>query len=60
MIKEEYLTPDQVASILGVTLHTLQIWRKEKTFPKLRSIKMGRLVRYKRSVIDEFMTECEQ
>lgn len=39
------LTPDQVAEILGITTHTLAVWRSESRY-ELPYIKTGRLVRY--------------
>ncbi|MBM70852.1 MAG: DNA-binding protein [Haliea sp.] len=39
------LTPEQVAETLGVTPHTLAVWRSEGRY-ELPYIKTGRLVRY--------------
>lgn len=39
------LTPEQVAEILGITPHTLAVWRSESRY-ELPYVKTGRLVRY--------------
>jgi predicted site-specific integrase-resolvase len=39
------LTPEQVATALGVTPHTLAVWRSEGRYD-LPYVKSGRLVRY--------------
>lgn len=49
------LTPDQVADLLGVTEHTLAVWRCEKRV-NLKYIKCGRLVRYRTSDVDAFIS----
>jgi len=48
------LTPAQVAETLGVTIHTLSIWRCEKRY-NLPYVKSGRLVRYHREHVEEFI-----
>lgn len=40
------LTPAQVAELLGVTEHTLAVWRCEQRY-ELPYMKCGRLVRYR-------------
>lgn len=57
---DEYLKPPEVSKILGVTVHTLQMWRQRNTFPDLKVIKMGKLVRYKRSTVEKFMESQER
>ena len=42
------LTPEQVAEVLGVTTHTLSVWRYESRY-NLAYVKTGRLVRYRES-----------
>ncbi len=56
---EQLLTPGDVAKILGVTLQTLAVWRCEKRY-NLPYVKAGRLVRYLRSDIEEFITRRRQ
>jgi excisionase family DNA binding protein len=48
------LTPQQVADQLGVTLHTLAVWRCEQRYP-LKYVKVGRLVRYQESEVERFI-----
>ncbi|NYE18060.1 helix-turn-helix domain-containing protein [Microbacterium immunditiarum] len=47
------LRPDQVATILGVSVNTLAIWRHNRRGPSF--LKFGRQVRYPSDVIDEFL-----
>ena len=48
------LTPEQVAELLGVSTHTLAVWRCEKRY-HLPYVKSGRLVRYRESDVDAFI-----
>ena len=48
------LTPDQVADLLGVTTHTLAVWRSEGRY-NLPYIKAGRLVRYREEDVQHFI-----
>ena len=48
------LTPQQTAEKLGVTTHTLAVWRCEKRY-RLPYVKSGRLVRYRESDVDAFI-----
>ncbi|TCO69710.1 helix-turn-helix domain-containing protein [Chromatocurvus halotolerans] len=48
------LTPDQVGDILGVTPHTLAVWRSEGRY-ELPYIKTGRLVRYLMEDVQTFI-----
>jgi len=56
MQQSKLLTPDEVSDILGVTTHTLAVWRSEGRY-NLPYIKTGRLVRYKESDIASFIEE---
>jgi len=47
------LTPAEVAARLGVTTHTLAVWRC--TRQHLKFIKVGRLVRYPESEVARFL-----
>lgn len=47
-------TPVEASQILGVTTHTLAVWRCEKRY-NLPYVKVGRLVRYRRSDITDFI-----
>lgn len=48
------LTPQQVADQLGVTTHTLAVWRCTKRYP-LPYVKSGRLVRYRPTDVAAFI-----
>ncbi len=48
------LTPKQVAERLGITTHTLAVWRCEGRYA-LPYVKSGRLVRYRESDIAAFI-----
>ena len=50
--EETYLTPDEVADRLGVSINTLWRWNKSKY---LEPVKMGRKCRYKLSDIEKLM-----
>ena len=46
---DSLLTQEQAAEILGVSPGTLEVWRSAKRYPGLIYVKVGRLVRYRRS-----------
>lgn len=48
------MTPEQVADLLGVTPHTLAVWRSEKRYD-FPYIKCGRLVRYRAADVEAFV-----
>ena len=48
------LTPKQTSQILGVTTHTLAVWRCRKRY-SLRFIKVGRKVMYRTTDIASFL-----
>lgn len=48
------LSEQQAAELLDVKPGTLQVWRSTGRYP-LAYIKVGRLVRYRRSAIDAFI-----
>lgn len=48
------LTPDQVADLLGVTPHTLAVWRCQRRYD-LPYAKVGRAVRYRASDVADFI-----
>jgi len=50
----EYLTPPQAAEFLGVSVGTLEVWRCTKRYA-IPYLKCGRLVRYKRSALVEWL-----
>ena len=49
------LTPEQVAECLGVSVETLNVWRCTKRY-NLPYVKAGRLVRYRRTDVEAFVT----
>ena len=52
------LTPDQAAEVLGVKKTTLEVWRCTKRYA-IPYIKVGRLVRYRRSALVAFLASRE-
>lgn len=56
MTNDVLLKPSQVAEILGVTVHTLAVWRCEERY-NLKYVKTGRLVRYRRKDVEAFIEE---
>lgn len=56
MHSQKLLTPQQVAEQLGVTTHTLAVWRSEQRYP-LKYVKVGRLVRYQESDVERFILD---
>lgn len=56
--QDNLLTPLQLAEILGVSPGTLAVWRSNGTC-QIPYIKVGRCVRYKRSVIERFLEQEE-
>ncbi|MEW8348574.1 MAG: helix-turn-helix domain-containing protein [Candidatus Thiodiazotropha taylori] len=55
----QLLTPEDVAEILGVTTHTLAVWRCEGRYG-LAFIKTGRLVRYRADDVMAFIESRTQ
>lgn len=54
MAVSRLLTPAQVADLLGVTPHTLAVWRCEHRYD-LAYVKAGRLVRYREEDVQRFI-----
>ena len=54
--RPELLTTNEAAAYLGTTPGTLAVWRCTKTV-NVPFIKVGRLVRYRKSDLDRFLTE---
>ena len=52
--KSELLNRKQAAEYLGVTAATLAVWACTKRY-KLSFVKIGRLVKYRRSDLDTFI-----
>ena len=52
--KDELLNNDDSAEYLGVTPRTLEVWRCTKRY-QIPFIKVGRLVRYRKSALDAFL-----
>lgn len=55
MYQSELLTRKQAAEYLGVAEQTLAVWKCTKRYP-LPVVKIGRLVRYKKSDLDAFIS----
>lgn len=51
------LKPEDAATMLGVTLGTLAVWRSVKRYPSLQYIKVGRSVRYSQEAVQKFIAE---
>ena len=56
MHQKKLLTPNEVSDILGVTTHTLAVWRSEGRY-NLPYIKTGRLVRYQEQDVQKFIED---
>jgi excisionase family DNA binding protein len=50
------LTEQQAAAVLGIKPTTLQVWRSTARYA-LPFVKVGRLVRYRRSALDQFLNK---
>ena len=50
----ELLTRDEAAKYLGISPRTLAVWACVKRY-QLPYVKMGRLAKYRRSVLDDFI-----
>ena len=48
------LTPQEAAAYIGVTVNTLNVWRCVRRY-EIPYIKIGRLVKYRRSALDSFI-----
>lgn len=48
------LTPAEVADLLGVTEHTLSVWRSTGRYG-LRYVKVGRTVKYKPADVEKWL-----
>ncbi len=53
------LFPKNTAEILKVRETTLATWRSKKTVP-LPYLKIGKLIRYRKSDVDAFLDFCSQ
>jgi excisionase family DNA binding protein len=52
----DLLNNDQAAAYIGVTPRTLEVWRCTKRHP-ISFIKVGRLVKYRKSALDAFLDQ---
>jgi excisionase family DNA binding protein len=57
-MSHELLTPDDVADLLDVSVQTLASWRSSGRYD-LPYVKIGRLVRYRKSAVDEFLDDFD-
>lgn len=54
--RPELLSSEQAASYIGVSPGTLEVWRCTKRY-HIPFIKVGRLVKYRKSDLDSFLNE---
>ena len=54
--RPQLLTRKEAAEYLGVKPHTLNVWASTKRY-NLKYIKVGRMVRYRKEDLDDFLTE---
>lgn len=52
--EDSLLQSTQAADYLGVSPGTLEVWRSTKRYP-IPFIKVGRLVKYRKSALDTFL-----
>lgn len=50
----DLLTQNEAAAYLGLSPHTLEVWRCTKRY-ELPYVKVGRLIRYRRSGLDAWL-----
>jgi excisionase family DNA binding protein len=51
----ELLTPVEAARYLRVKPQTLATWRLARVYPRLRYVRVGRLIRYRKGDLDEWL-----
>lgn len=56
---DDLLTPGEAAAYLKVAVKSLSIWRSTKRY-NLAYVKVGRLIRYRRSDLQTFVSERAQ
>ncbi len=52
-------TPQETANYIGVTVHTLSVWRCVGRY-NIPFVKVGRLVKYRKSALDAFLERQTQ
>jgi len=57
ILDDEYWRDREVEEKLQLANGTLAVWRSKKRYPELRYVKVGRSVRYPRSVVERFLAE---
>ena len=57
-MRDELLTPAEVAAWLQVPLSTLRIWRHRREGPP--AVKVGRLLRYRAGAVEAWLKAQEQ
>lgn len=56
---EKLVTADEAAAILGVAEQTMRGWRYENRPDQPAFVKVGRLIRYRPSVLEAWISERE-
>ena len=54
----DMLSTDQAAAFLGISVHTLRVWRRSKDRRGPRYFKRGNLVRYRREDLRRFVDQA--
>jgi len=57
LLAEEFITPEQLAQLLGKKLRTINWWREDKQGPPYTLV--GKTVLYKKSSVMRWLTERE-
>lgn len=55
-VPKQLMVPEEAAAFLLVSVETLAQWRSQRRGPPY--IKIGRLVRYRLSVLEDYLKEC--
>ena len=53
---DKLLNGHEAASLLGITYHTLAVWKSAKRY-NVPYVKIGRLVKYRRSELERFIRD---
>lgn len=56
--EKDFLGPEDIAGILGVSLHTVRAWRRRGYLPP--AIKLGKLLRWPRTAIQAWIADHQE